>query len=67
MKWLGFIKESKIYMNYPTYWAEWDAYPYRSDGWTMADKRRGKLKFWLAFPRAWLRFHWYMISDVVRA
>ena len=63
MSWEGFLVESKKYMNYPDYWNEWDVdadwYP---DGWTMADKRRAALLFWLRYPRAWLRFHWSVIA-----
>lgn len=66
-RWQGFVEESKRYMNHPSCWNEWDwkgvDYP---DGWTTRDKRHAALKFWLAFPRAWVRFHWFALRDLVR-
>ncbi len=32
----------------------------------MRDKRIAALKFWLAFPRAWLRFWWSTLKDELR-
>ena len=57
MPWQGFLKESKSYMNHPDHWKEWNAYPYKPDGWTAADRRRAKLRFWVHFPVAWVRFY----------
>ena len=57
--WQGFVTESKKYMSYPDYWPEWG-------GWTMQDKSIAALKFWRAFPRAWLRFHWFTFADWVQ-
>jgi hypothetical protein len=36
--WKGFIVESKKYMNHPDNWNEWDAYPYKPDGWIPTSK-----------------------------
>ena len=70
MAWQGFVTESKKYMNHPDYWFEWMdkrfMHPEDHDfqyGWTMWDKRVTTLKFWLAFPRAWLRFQWFTLRD----
>ena len=73
MKWQGFLTESKSYMNHPDLWKEWNAQLYLSDGqpdldypgWTMEDRRKAALKFWLSFPRAWIRFHWAVVRDWV--
>ncbi len=62
--WEGFLIESKKYMNHPDYWNEWDvAADWYPDGWTRADKRTASLRFWVGCPRAWLRFHWYVLRD----
>lgn len=69
--WKGFLEESKSYMNHPDYWKEWRAQLYLANGepdpnypgWTMADKRKAKLKFWRKFPRAWIRFHLSAVRD----
>ncbi len=63
MGWEGFLIESKKYMNHPDYWKERNAYPYKSDGWTMGDKRRANLRFWFALPVAWLRFMYYTYAQ----
>ena len=75
MTWRGFTKESKEYTNYPGLkkgeWAEWNAQLYLADGkpdlnyigWTNAQRRKAILKFWLQYPRAWLRFHWSIVRD----
>jgi len=71
MSWKGFLTESKSYMNHPDYWKEWNAQLYLADGqldpdypgWTMAGKRKAALKFWKAFPRAWIRFYWLVVRD----
>jgi len=71
MTWKGFIKESKSYMNHPDYWSEHNAQLYLADGtpdfeypgWTLADKRKAVLNFWLKFPRAWFRFYWSIFFD----
>ncbi len=66
-KWRGFREESKAYMNHPDYWKEWnvaaDWYP---DGWTMAGKRWASLRFWVSYPRAWLRFHFFIMRYWLR-
>ena len=66
-EWQGFITESKKYMNHPDFWRERDWQPYEPDGWTEAKRRQAILKFWLAFPRAWIRYHWYCLLDLLRA
>lgn len=63
--WKGFVEESKQYMNYPSYWKEWNAHPYKSDGWTLASKCKAAIRFWLRFPGAWFRFHWLALSDLL--
>ncbi len=65
-EWRGFIAESKSHMNHPDYWKKWQAALYLDDGnvdpnypgWTIADKRSAKVKFWLSFPRVFSRFYW---------
>ncbi len=71
--WQGFVTESKKYMNHPDYWKEWmdKRFMHPSDpdfqyGWTVADKRTAKLKFWLGFPKAWLKFQWFTLKDIIR-
>lgn len=70
--WQGFLKESKQYMHHPDHWKEWQAALYNEDGtvavpgWTDANKRKAKTKFWLQFPKAWLKFHYYGIRDFCR-
>ena len=65
--WQGFVEESKSYMNHPDYWPERNNKDYKLGGWTMRDKRIAALKFWLAFPRAWLRFQRFTFKDWVQA
>lgn len=66
MAWKGFVKESKSYMNHPDYWHEYNANKFEGDGgWTINDKRRTKLEFWLAFPRAFIRFYWFELRDQI--
>lgn len=70
-KWRGFIKESKSYMNHPDYWPEWLA-SVKSDWtgeWTRSGKKdvkNAKIDFWRKFPRAWMRFHWFILCDWVK-
>lgn len=67
--WKGFVAESKSYMNHPDCWKGWNRYfPHRHElgGWTDADARRAKLKFWRAFPRAWLCFYWATFCYALR-
>lgn len=70
MTWEGFIKESKKYMDYPRHdqgrFAEWNAWPYAPDGWTDKERRSAKLKFWLGFPKASIRFWFFTARDSVR-
>jgi len=70
MAWKGFIAESKFYMNYPNgekgYFAEWNYIGVYGDGWTVKERRAAKLKFWKAFPRAFVRFYWSFFSDYIR-
>lgn len=65
-KWRGFREESKAYMNHPDYWKEWDHISVFSGGWTMADRQRAKWRFWVGYPRAWLRFHFFTVRDWLR-
>ena len=72
MAWKGFLTESKFYMSYPGYARDGlNYYPgnYRP---SMSDeqwaegrpgRRRCKIKFWSAFPKAAIRFYWYMLKD----
>ena len=64
--WQGFVTESKKYMNHPDHWNEWNHERYKQRGWTTRDKWIAKLKFWLRFPRAWLRFRVFTLKDIVR-
>jgi len=70
MAWKGFIAESKLYMNYPNggngRFAEWNCIDVYKDGWTVKERRVAKLKFWKAFPRAFVRFYWSTFSDYIR-
>jgi len=59
----GFLVESKAYMNHPDHWHEQNHADVLVGGWTAASRQRAKVKFWLAFPRAWLRFHWFILRD----
>lgn len=61
--WQGFVIESKRYMNHPDYWPERNNSQYKVGGWTTRDKRIAALKFWLAFPQAWIRFQWLILWD----
>ena len=63
--WQGFVIESKKYMNHPDYWRECDAKPYNPNGYNMWDNRIASMKFWLAFPKAWLRFYWLTLRDII--
>ena len=64
--WQGFVTESKQYMNHPDCWQEHNWKGYTAGGWCMCEKRAAALKFWLAFPRAWLRFAWFTVRDWFR-
>jgi hypothetical protein len=70
MAWEGFLKESKKYMDYPCNdrgrFAEWNAYPYAPNGWTDHERRLAKIKFWLGFPRASIRFWFFTARDFIR-
>lgn len=57
MAWKGFVVESKSYLNHPDYWKERNSAQVIEGGWTMGDKRKAKLIFWLKFPGAFLRFY----------
>ncbi len=64
--WQGFVTESKKYMNHPDYWPEWNCADYEPNGWTMGDKRIAALKFWLKFPKAWIKFQWLTVRDYIK-
>lgn len=73
-EWKGFVIESKIHMGYPGYRRCGDEYfagdhrPQMSgEEWarTRPERRRKKIEFWLVFPYAWLRFHWFMLRDLI--
>jgi len=64
-EWQGFVIESKRYMNHPDFWKQWDWLPYKMSGWTETKRRKAILKFWLAFPRVWIRYHWYCLRDLI--
>lgn len=64
--WRGFLAESKSYMNYPDHWPERNHAGVLEGGWTMADKKHAKVEFWLAFPRAWVRFYSSTVLDWIR-
>jgi L-rhamnose isomerase len=64
--WQGFITESKKFMNHPDYWPECNAHPYKPDGWTIASKRKAAFKFWIAFPKAAMKFYFYTACDWLR-
>lgn len=75
-EWKGFLTESKFYMGYPGYHRSGDLYfagnyrPQVSDEtWAKVQReiRSKKIKFWLAFPRAWLRFHLTAFYDELRS
>ncbi len=68
MRWQGFLTESKKYMNHPDYWKEWEWYDPVDcpTGWTMAGRQRAKLRFWVQFPLAWVKFHWYWAVDLCK-
>ena len=70
MTWKGFLVESKSYMGYPNggsgRFAEWNHISIVENGWTEKERRAAELKFWKAFPRAWLRFYWLTIRDWFR-
>jgi hypothetical protein len=63
--WKGFIVESKKYMNHPDNWNEWDAYPYKPDGWIPTSKRKASFYFWIKFPKAAMIFYFLIISNFV--
>jgi len=63
MEWQGFIKESKKYMNHPDYWTEYSSILYRENGWTVADKRKAAIKFWILFPIPCVKFYCYTLRD----
>ena len=76
--WKGFLQESKSYMSYPSNsegkFAGWKQQLYFADGspdplypgWTKKERRMAKLKFWKAYPRAWIKFHWSSLCDWLR-
>jgi len=76
--WKGFLRESKLYMNYPGLWqgqwAQENEQLYFNDGtpdelypgWTPEEKRKEVFRFWKAFPRAWVKFHWGWLCDSLR-
>jgi len=66
MAWKGFVVESKLYMHHPDCWKEWNCADVVEGGWTLVDKRRAALKFWLAFPKAAIRFYWLCFRDWTR-
>lgn len=67
MAWKGFLTESKLYMNHPDHWKEWNHHTVLEGGWTAEGKRIARLEFWKAFPKAWVKFHWHIIRDWIRA
>lgn len=70
MAWKGFLKESKFFMNYPGYYREGELYctPENTYGHRVGSQlniRKRKIQFWLAFPKAWLRFNYFMLCDKI--
>ena len=74
-KWKGFTKESKFYMGYPGWKREGDLYcegtwQPRMMGddelqvWRK-DHFKNKIQFWLAFPRAFLIYHFSVLMDTI--
>uniref|UniRef100_A0A6M3IT55 Uncharacterized protein n=1 Tax=viral metagenome TaxID=1070528 RepID=A0A6M3IT55_9ZZZZ len=70
--WKGFLTESKFYMSYPGYYRNGLIYcpgdykPSMSDEkWELlAPKRRKKkIRFWLSFPKAFVRFYFFIFKD----
>lgn len=74
--WKGFLTESKFFMSYPGYYRNGNLYfagDYRPqvscEDWAkmQPEIRKRKLKFWLVFPGAWLRFYWFTLRDLFLA
>lgn len=55
MAWKGFLKESKSYMGYPE--TRGRCYTCRPLDW---DETKRMVSFWVKFPKAWIKFNWYM-------
>jgi len=74
MVWKGFLKESKFFMSYPSWRRQGELYnegtycPSMSDDDFLIKRRewrKKKIRFWLAFPKAWLRFNYFMLRDKI--
>lgn len=72
MVWKGFLTESKFYMSYPGYKREGILYcpgdyrpPMSDESWETQrpERKKRKVKFWLAFPQAAFKFYYYMLRD----
>ena len=67
MAWEGFLPESKKFMHHPDCWNEWDSKSdWHPNGWTMKDKHKAVRKFWLGFPKAFVKFCYYTFRDWLR-